>query len=146
MAPCIGGRFCRSWQQCPDRKSEGAAFAWLALDPDPATHHLHQLLADSQSQAGSAIATRYIGIRLGKGSEQTLDLVGIETDARIPHRKLNYCSISVLLGGLDRNDDLAGGRELDCVADQIDQNLSQAERITSQDSRDTGIDRIGEIG
>ena len=49
------------------------------------THHLHQPVADGQAQARAAIATGSLGIGLGKGVKQQLNLLLREANTCISH-------------------------------------------------------------
>src|SRR5262249_55145312 len=65
------------------REQEGAAFARLAFDPNPAAHHLDEALADRQPQPGAAELARGRAVRLRERLEELRDLLGGHPDAAI---------------------------------------------------------------
>src|SRR3954451_18246355 len=62
---------------------ERAAAAGLAVGADLATHHLHQLAADAQPQAGPAVGPRGRRVGLVEGLEQARDGGRLDPDAGV---------------------------------------------------------------
>src|ERR1700730_7688279 len=101
----------------------------------PARHALPASPRDGDSQACAAIPARHRSVRLGEGIEDVLLLLNGDADARIFHRKVQ--------GGRGRswrlliyaNENLTVLRELDGIANQVDQDLTNPPRITQQSLR-----------
>ena len=96
-------------------------FAEHRLDPDAAAVHLHNLLGNGEPQPGAAL-----GLAVG-----AVDLVELLEDARLvllrnagPGVGHTEGEMAVARGGGDVY--LAGIRELNGIADQVEQHLRQA--------------------
>ena len=102
------------------------ALAKLAFDPDLPPHQLDQLPADGQSQSAAAVLAGRRGIDLAERSKQAVLPVGRNADSRIANAEADAGSLP---GGADQlgpQCDLPPLRELERVAEQIDEHLPQA--------------------
>ncbi len=124
---------------------EGAAAAGLAGDADAAAHPLDDLLGDGQPEPGAAVvpARRVLGLR--ERPEQAGQALRRHADARVGD--LDAHAGDVRAGGKPRHvrDDAAAGRELDRVAQQVDEHLAQPRRVAAEASVEAGLDHGGEI-
>ena len=102
---------------------------------DIATHQGRQVFADDQAETGSGETTGVGTFDLAEGLEQVLLILFGDTDAAILDR--NFDARAVLLAVLhaDPNHDLALIGEFDRVADQVEQNLLQAQLVADQPAR-----------
>ena len=121
-------------------KPERAALARFALDRDLASHQLGQLLGDRQSESRAAIFAGGRGVGLLEGLEQALDLRLAHADAGIAHGKLDELAVGGVLQNANLDRDLALLGELDGVVAEIDQDLTEPERIAAEMGRDRGLD------
>ena len=127
---------------------EARSHARFAFDGDRATHAIDELAADGQAEAGTAIATRNRTVDLREITEQGRKLVGCDADAGVLDDDLKF---SLVFGSVDHVNvhmDMALRRELDTIADEVDQNLANAARIADQLARNarrhegTDIERL----
>ena len=116
-------------------ESETAALARLGGDLQGTPHQGGQALADGQSQAAAAVFAGSGAIGLGKGGEDAGELFRGHADAGILYldpdqRWLRRCGNQ---GRLEGN--MALSREFDGIAQQIQQDLLEAQRITRAEFR-----------
>src|SRR5207342_2879212 len=106
-----------------DRAMKCAAFAHRTFGPDPAPHQLRQLFADRQTKPRTAVASvnRRIGLR--KSLKNRRQLVLCDTHTGVLDRKMNGARSSLCRVIRHFEDDGPLLRELDRIADEIDQNL-----------------------
>ena len=132
----------------PQRQAEreGAADAGNAVETDLAAHQREQLARDGEAKTAAAEAARDRVVGLGEGGKNLGLLFRGDADAGIAHGKgqldRRRAGGSVIAGSgrrrgavarhADADLDLAAAGELDGVADQIDQHLTQAYRIAQQ--------------
>ena len=81
-----GGKFFRQGQS--DNENKLASFAFFAFGPDLAAHHLHKVLANGQPEARAAESPGQRRIALHERLEETLQAGRRDTDAGVPHGKL----------------------------------------------------------
>ena len=124
------------------REGEAAAGARRAGGGDAAAHQLDQLARDRQAQAAAAVLAGGRAVGLGEGLEQAPDLLRAHADAGVGHREFERHAAVVALQQFDRHDDFAALGELDGVAGEVDQHLSQAQRVAHQLLRHPGADPI----
>ena len=117
---------------------EGAAFAELAFHPDAPVHGFHQPAGDRQSQARAAEAARGRAIGLGERIKDELQLVGRNADAGIGHREMQPGSALGPRIESDVDHHLALLGELQGIADEIDDDLPQADRVP--------LEHVGHVG
>src|SRR5262249_5960311 len=101
-------------------------FAERRYDPDAAAVHLHNLLGNGEPQPGAALG-------LGVGA---VDLVELLEDARLVLLRntgpgVGHTEGEVAVAGGSGDAYLAGVRELDGVAHQVEQDLGEALLITA---------------
>src|SRR3989338_496873 len=106
----------RNWQ----REEKPAAFANLALHPDPAAVHLHKLLCQRQAESASfGLFVSASPRHLSEFLENSLMLLSGDAGACVSdlntHRSILGCRPDPDLSGF--------GREFDRVAHQVQQNL-----------------------
>ncbi|OFA07223.1 hypothetical protein DUGA2_05550 [Duganella sp. HH101] len=122
-----------------DAETEAAADARFAVDADHAAHLAHQLLRDRQPQSGAAVQARGAGVGLGEGLEQAGLLLVADPQAAVlddeAQPDVAVAGHRGLVVALDPQFDVAARGELECVADQVDQDLAQAQRVAQQVGR-----------
>src|SRR5262249_27357562 len=91
------------------------------FDPDATTMHLDDLLGDGEAQTGAALGLGKGAVDLMELFEDTRLLLGRDTRTRIGHS-----NIEVPIYGLGRDPHLSGIRELDRVADEVEEHLGEA--------------------
>ena len=124
----------------PRGKPKSAPLADLTLHRDVAAHHFGQLFGYRQAKAGAAIIAGGRGVGLLEGLEQALDLRLGHADAGIAHGKLDELAVGGILQNANLDGDLALLGELDGVVAEIDQDLTEPERIAAEMGGDRGLD------
>src|SRR4029079_7897677 len=124
----------------PRGKSKSAPLADLTLHRDVAAHHLGELLGDRQAKAGTAIISGGRGVGLLEGLEQALDLRLGHADGGIAHAKLDELTVGGVLQNANLDGDLTLLGELDGVVAEIDQDLTEPERIAAEMGGPRGLD------
>ena len=107
----------------PHRQREihrGPVPAALALDADHAAHQLHQALRDRESEPGAAVLAGRAAVALREFLEDDALLDGRDADARIDDLEAHVPQIGARDGA---HRDAPLGRELEAVADQVDEHL-----------------------
>src|SRR5208283_1545081 len=109
-----------------------AALAHFAFHPNLAAHHLDQLRGDGQAQTGSAVLARgrTVGLR-ERLKNHTLLVLG-NTDARVADGKVQAELVPFLSIQCDLDNHLTPFGKFDRVADEIDNDLTQADRVADQ--------------
>ena len=135
-------------QRCGDRRGgdrqfnvqrKATAFALAARRGQRTAHDFSDFSADNQSQSGAAIVARNRGIGLHEGLKQAGDFFVCHADPGIGDRNAQLCRrAGDGCGERDGNVDVPGRRELDGVADEIGDDLAQAQRVTDQRGGDFG--------
>ena len=122
----------------PGGEVERAAPPELALHPDLSPHELDQPRGDRQTQTCPTVFSGGGAVRLGKGLEYpSLDL-GWNADPRVRDGEVEPDGLRLLSGRLDMQHDLPAFGELDGVAEQIHQHLSEPSGVPGE--------RVGNIG
>ena len=121
---------CRLLGQ-PHRKPEGASLTGNTLDADLPPHLFHELFANGEAQSGTAELPRGRGIRLGKRLEQKSLYLGCNADSRVDHGKFDQGAVGCLLAPSHMNHHLALLGKLERIADEIDEDLTQAAGVAS---------------
>src|SRR5258706_2847536 len=106
---------------------EDAALARFTLDPDFATHHLDQLRGNGETESRAAVLARGRTVGLREGVEDDALFVRGNADTRVPYGKVQANIIILPRLQLQADDDLAGVRELDRVANEIDNDLVETD-------------------
>ena len=88
--------------------------------------------ADAEPQAGAAVVAGGGAVGLSERLEDGADLRGGQTDAGVPHSKFNGYLGILFCQGVNGEFDLACRGKLDGVAQQIEEDLLQPERIAHQ--------------
>src|SRR5574343_64149 len=112
---------------------EDAATAQRALNADFPAHRGDQALRNGQPQPGAAVLSRRRSIGLRKLLEETPELLWRNTDSRILDAKGDGRGGAIAGGLADHQPDMPLFGELDGIAQQIDQDLPQAEGIAEQE-------------
>ena len=126
---------------------EGAAAIDPAVHADLAAERAHQLAADGEAQPGAAEAPRNRGVGLHEGVEEVgLAALG-DADAAVDHREAQPFRAFVAGQTLGINTHLNAALlgELDGVADQVEQDLTQLPKVTTQLPANGRVDRRHEI-
>src|SRR5215475_2253176 len=113
---CIG----RGRQRDTHRKSRSSSF--LAGHGNPSLHARYNALGDREPESRTTEFPGGRTVSLLEVEKYACDVFILQTDARIAYFKANFILVIALFGD-DSNSTLFG--ELDCVADKIEQNLSQ---------------------
>ena len=137
MSPCRSssgaGTSCGRLSSCrPNR-----AVKWNALPrprarlhPDPPAHHPHQPRRNRQPQPRPAELAGHRFVRLPEGLEDGFPLLLGNPDPRVDHREVQRRPALRRLFHLHRGQHLAFRRELDGIAQQVEQHLFQPRRIS----------------
>src|SRR5262249_32686496 len=110
----------------PDGEPERAAAARFAPDPDLTTHDAHQTAADREPQPGPSVAAGCGSVGLREWLEKALLHVRRDSDPRVRHLEPQCYGLTVLAGELDSDQDFSPLGELDGIADQVEQHLTQS--------------------
>src|SRR5262245_1103154 len=111
---------------------ELASFSWLALEPETAAHHFHQLRRDGEPETRAAVSPRRGGICLDERAEDLPPLVVWNPDAGVTHGAAERHVVSRPLRHGDLDADFTVVRELDGVTHQVQQNLTKTSRIADE--------------
>ena len=128
---------CQHWQR--DRQADESAQPRGTLQPDLATHQGGQGLADTQAQAGTTITAGGGALCLFKGIEDPAKRLWAHTDAAVAHTEAQLLLPLPLRQQLHRDLDKAPLGKFDGIADKVEEDLAQTQRITTNPSRHTGI-------
>src|ERR1700730_9225088 len=97
-------------------------------------------LADCEAKTGSTVSVNNSGISLDEAFKNTVLCIGRNADPGVADLKSQPNALSLLLNGVDRNDDKALLRKLDCVCGEGDENLLDVAVICQNMSWRTGRD------
>ena len=134
-----------------DREPERGALTRLALHPHPSLQSLGEAVADREAQAGAAIQPAGRGVRLAERAEQAIHTIGGDADAGIAHGETEVHELASRElrrrreTGLDQDEDLSLGGELDRVVQEIDQDLAQPRGVALDHGRHGGIDLAADL-
>ncbi len=129
-----------------ERKAHGeperGPLTGLALEADPAPHHLDEAGRDGQPKARPTESPRGRGVDLHIRPEQGGLTVERDTQARVADGDPDHDLLGVTHGGIcgHGHDDLAPLRELHGVVDEVHEDLSKAARVSDERIRHVGID------
>src|ERR1700730_7421568 len=124
---------------------EATALTKFTLDPNLSTHQLHQPRRDGQPQPCTSIRACRRSVSLCERIEDRNLLLGRNADARICDRKMEFHVVRSPRSCFDIENHLALPSELDGIADQIDDELSQPSGVSYKCSRDIGTNFVGEF-
>src|SRR5262245_17051569 len=119
---------------CLNREIESGTTAFLAFHPDAAVHHFAETPANSKTKPGPSVTSCRRCFDLTEGSEEAIHAVPWNADACIFDGKLQFERSCLEFSAGNRYQNLAVRGELQCVADQIHQNLPDPGDI-ADDSR-----------
>jgi len=127
----------RAGRRCGvDAEFEGeikaAAYALRAFYRQRAAHERDQFAADRQTEACSAKAASGGSLCLAETFKNKIELVHCNADAGVLHREFDVAAFVLLLCQSHRNRDFTVLGELDRIAEQIQQDLTQAQGIANQ--------------
>jgi hypothetical protein len=126
-------------------KREPASLSDLAVDPDPSAHQLRELRRNREAEARASVAASGGGIGLYERAEDFPLFLLRNADAGVgyhepqPHRGIRP------VVDHDVGDHFAAVRELDGVAHQIDQHLTQASRVAHERIGNVRSNAAGEL-
>ena len=107
----------------------------FAFDPDIPAHHVHQILADGQAEAGASVFTGGGRVRLAEGLKQHRLLLRRQPDAGIGDTEMQNEMIVAMLQNVHSGDDFTTlVRELDRITAEVDQNLPETHRVAQYKS------------
>ena len=111
---------------------EGCALASFTVQVKLTTEQLHQTLGYGQAQPGTAKVALVGGINLGEGFHDALLVGRADTHSRVLDVDAYSHAVIGNVEGFCANANRALFGELDGIADQIEQDLAQAVRITDE--------------
>jgi len=132
------GRRARGASLKPYGEHEGAADSRFAFQPDSATHELDQPPANGQPQPRAAVLARGRHVSLRKRLEEPGRLLLRHADARVAHRELELHLVACALKQVDVQANLAALGELDCVIDEVGEDLTETQRSPRRNSGISG--------
>ena len=119
-----------------DDEPEGTTIARHTINTDRSAHQGHQTLADDQPQAGTTVLAGHAVVGLFEGPKQTGLRFAIDTDAGIADLEahLHHSARLSEQAGAQGHRTLVG--EFDGIANQVEQDLAKAKRVTLQRQTD----------
>src|SRR6266436_9463550 len=111
---------------------ESAALTHFAFDPDFTIHDLDQLRGNGKTESRATVLARGGTVPLRESLEDDAQFVGRDADPRVTYGKVQSNVVIHARLQLDADNNLARLRELDCVADEIDNDLAEANRVADQ--------------
>ena len=125
---------------------ERAALARLALHPDRSAHHVHKSRADRQSQPRAAVRSGHGAIGLRERLEDYFCFsVGMPTPVSFTTKCKQAIAGVVAIPAATLTNDLAVFRELDGVADQIDEHLAHAAGVADDGVGNVRLDVVDQF-
>ena len=124
----------------PGGKPESAALPGFAAHPDVAAHQASQPMTNGQPQTGTAEGARGRAVGLLEGIEEPWQHIGSNADPTVLNLETQEQRTRVVFRHGGANDDLALLGELDGVADIVDEDLPQSQRVSAQHGRHRGVD------
>ena len=115
-----------------------AAASNLAGDRDLAAHEPDEALRDREAEPRATVAARHGRIGLREFSEHGAEVLRCDPDARVADRESQLHHVVSGERRRDRDHDFSLLGELDGVADQVHQDLTQPRRITTHRARHLG--------
>ena len=106
--------------------------AFLALHPDASTHHFAKTLTNGETKTRPSIATSCRCFNLTEGSEKAIHPILRNADAGILDAELQFVPCCVKLPACNRDRHLTLRCELQSVAEEIRQDLSEAGNIADK--------------
>src|SRR5271157_1872494 len=122
------------------REVEGAPLAYLALDPDAPAHQLDQPRGDGQPQPRTSKAAGHRAVRLGESAEDEALFIGRDARSRVGYGEVKA---DLPLGyRLHPNlqNDLPPVGEFDGIAEEVGQDLAEAQGVADHAVRGVGAD------
>src|ERR1044071_3441505 len=110
-----------------------------------AAHPLDQLLRNSGPTSGPAIFSRGRGVGLLEGAEQARDLRLGHTNTGVAHLELYELAVGVVLEHAHRGGDLTMLGEFDGVVAEVDQDLTEPQRVAAEMGGNVGGDLENEL-
>src|SRR5207249_9174199 len=104
-----------------------------------------QLAGDRQAEAGAAELPGGGSVGLRERAEQTSPILPCDADAGVRHFETHDDRPLLPLLQAGAQHDLSLFRELDRIADEVEEDLPQAARITAQGRGDLVVDQAGEL-
>ena len=127
-----------------DARPEGRALAKTALHADPPAHRRDQTLGDREAEPGAAEAAGDRLVGLGEGREDSGEPVLRDADPGIGHGDAQDGPGRSFLH-FHPHQDVAGGRELERVRDEVAEHLTEPDGIAEDGARHAGIDQSREV-
>src|SRR5580704_3332143 len=121
---------------------ESASGAGCALDPDASAHGFDQAGRDSETESGAAEFPGHRIVRLRETFEDGLMFLGWNAHTCVCYREMECNFLSRIFRSLDAERNLTLRRELHRIANQVEDDLTQAGRISQQSFWHFGKDVI----
>ena len=117
----------------PRSEMKSAARAKIALDPDVAIHQLDEFFGNRKSETSASVLSGGGAVGLAEGLEQAGRLFGRHADASCHARKISdsLCP-EPFPPGATRHNDLATFGEFHRIVDEIDQDLTETQRVSNE--------------
>src|SRR5690606_14258422 len=96
------------------------------FDRNASIHEFYKSFRDSETESRPAVVTCCRRVRLLEGSEYELLRVGIDTYARVLHQEADVGMAVATRYDLDIDEDFSTFGKLERVADQVQEDLTQA--------------------
>ena len=93
------------------------------------------MFADGQAEPRAAILPGVRSVHLAELFKEQSDLLRRNPDTGVAHGHSHPRSCGVLAGAIDGDENMAAGRELDGIADKIEDHLANARTVSQESSR-----------
>src|SRR5262249_12868002 len=100
---------------------------------------------DGESEARPAIATGHRGVDLAEDLEEAIEAIRWDADAGVAYGEVNLAPRLLERMSRRRDVDLAPGRELDGVGEQVHEHLPEAGDVSRDQPRRRLVERVGEL-
>ncbi len=125
-------------------EKERAAHADRALHPDAPVHQLHELFGDSKAEPGTSVFARRRAVGLGEALEDGVQFFGGDSDARVRDCEPQIAGAVIIGVRLNPHFEMTLLRELDRVAEQINDDLAKPVRVADQIDGHAGIETLAQ--
>ncbi|MCZ7635871.1 MAG: hypothetical protein M5U12_07395 [Verrucomicrobia bacterium] len=133
------------WQLEGDGEGERGADVEFAGDLELAAHEADELAGDGQAQAGATVLARGRAIGLTERFEDALAVLGGDAGTGVLDFETKGDFGAGGGGDADADVDLAAAGELDGVADEVVEDLAEADGVTADERRGLGFDPADEV-
>ena len=118
--------------------------AGSAVHRDFSAHGFDELLGNGEAEAGAAEAAAHRTVGLRERAEQPGGRLGVESDAGVDDRESDPGVGGGEIGAVHAERDRAPVGELDGVAEEVEEDLTEARRVAEEGGRQTRIELGGQ--